>query len=149
MRQEHRRWLWWLAVALWTAVIFHFSSSQFSKASTSPLLVQMLRSLFPAMTAETERILEFLVRKGAHVSEYAVLAVLAHQALRDSPNSWRSAARALVLVAAVALVDEIHQLFVVGRSGSVRDVFIDVGGGTAALLLVVCISRRFRREAPG
>jgi VanZ family protein len=144
MQQDPRKWLWWLAVGLWIAVILGFSSDQFSKASTSPMLVQLLRWIFPAMSVETLKLLQFLVRKGAHAFEYAVLATLAYQALRDSSNPWRSAGFALALVGAVAVADETRQASSAARSGSVADVGIDVAGGAAALFLLVGIGRRLR-----
>jgi VanZ family protein len=144
MQRDHRKWLWWLAVGLWIAVILGFSGDQFSKESTSPILVQLWSWVFPAMSAETQRLLQFLVRKGAHAFEYAVLATLAYQALRDSSNPWRSAALALVLVVAVAVADETYQASSAARSGSAADVGIDAAGGAAALFLLVGIGGRLR-----
>jgi VanZ family protein len=154
MRQEHQKWLWWLAVGLWIVVILGFSGDQFSKESTSPILVQLLLWILPAMSAETQQLLQFLVRKGAHAFEYAVLATLAYQALRDSSNPWRSAGFALALVVAVAVADETRQASSAARSGSAADVGIDAAGGAAALFLLVRIGRRLRvrwrqREAAG
>ena len=154
MRQEHRKWLWWLAVGLWIAVVFGFSSDRFSAESTSRFLVPLLRWLFPAISAETQQLLQFLARKGAHAFEYAVLAALAYQALRDASRPWRSAGLALALVAAVAIADETHQRFSATRTGSPIDVSLDVAGGATALLLLVGIRRRrqrrrLQREAAG
>ena len=154
MQREHRRWLWWLAVALWIAVVLGFSSDRFSAESTARVLAPLVRWIFPAISAETQQLLQFLVRKGAHVFEYAVLAALAYQALRQSSSPWRSAGLALALVAAVAATDETHQSFAVARTGSAIDVSLDVAGGATALLLLVGIRRRHRvrrlqREAAG
>lgn len=95
-----------------------------------------------------------MTRKGAHVFEYAVLAALAYQALRDSSNPWRSAGLALALVVSVAVADEAHQAVSAARTGSAIDVSIDVAGGATALLLLVGIRRfvqlrRRQREAAG
>jgi VanZ family protein len=144
MRQKHQEWLWWVAVGLWIAVVLGFSGDQFSKESTSPILVQLLLQIFPAMSAETQQLLQFLVRKGAHAFEYAVLATLAYQALRDASNPWRSAGFALALVVAVAVADETRQASSAVRSGSAADVGIDVAGGAAALFLLVGIGKRLR-----
>ncbi len=154
MQRDQQRWLWWLAVGLWSAVILGFSGDQFSKSSTSPVLIQLLRWILPAMSAETQQILQYLVRKGAHAFEYAVLATLAYQALRDSSNPWRSAGFALVLVVAVAVADESRQAWSAMRTGSAADVGIDLAGGATALFLLVGIDRglrmrRRRREAAG
>lgn len=154
MQRDRRKWLWWLAVGLWIAVVLGFSSDHFSAESTSRFLAPLVRWIFPDLSAETEQYLLFLVRKGAHVFEYAVLAALAYQALRESSDPWRSAGLALALVVAVAVADETHQAVSAARTGSAIDVSIDVAGGATALLLLVGIRRlhqvrQLQREAAG
>jgi len=154
MQQERRSWLWWVAVGLWIALVLGLSSERFSAESTSRLLAPLLRWILPALSAETQQLLHFLARKGAHAFEYAVLAALAYRALRESSDPWRSAGRALLLVVAVAAVDETHQAFIAARTGSLTDVSIDVGGAAAALLVAGGIGslrrmRRLEREAGG
>lgn len=83
---------------------------------------------------------DFLLRKGAHVAEFAVLTLLWARALagiRPSgpPNRtvpWAAAAIGL----AWAAVDERHQHHVEGRVGTVRDVAIDAAGVVLALALL-------------
>jgi VanZ family protein len=154
MQRDHRKWLWWLVVGLWIAVVLGFSSDPFSAESTSRFLAPLLRWISPELSAETEQYLLFLVRKGAHVFEYAVLGALAYQALRESPDPWRSAGLALALVVAVAVADETHQAVSAARTGSALDVSIDVAGGATALLLLAGIRRldqvrQLQREAAG
>ena len=154
MRQEHRKWLWWLAVGLWIAVVLSLSSDRFSAESTSRFLAPLVRWIYPAISAETEQLLQFLARKGAHAFEYAVLAALAFQALRQSSSPWRAAGLALALVLAVAVADETRQAFSAARTGSPVDVALDVAGGAALLLLLAGIRRlsrvrRLQREAAG
>ncbi len=65
--------------------------------------------------------------KAAHLAEYAVLLVLALRAVRATwPDLWRWHFLASFLFAlAYAASDEWHQTFVFGRTGTIRDVFID------------------------
>ena len=154
MRRERRKWLWWLAVGLWIAIVLGLSSDRFSADATSRFLAPLARWIFPAISAETQQLLQFLARRGAHIFEYGVLAALAYRALRESSNPWRSAGLALTLVVAVAIADETHQSFSAARTGSPIDVSLDAAGGAAALLLLVGIRRRRRvrrlqREATG
>ena len=82
----------------------------------------------PART--TPRFLPWWVRKGAHVTEYAVLAVLARRALRRGVSwlaGWTPAA-VLGLALAVAGLDEWHQSFLASRTGTGRDVVFDFAG---------------------
>jgi VanZ family protein len=154
MQREHRKWPWWVAVGLWIAVVLGFSGDQSSAESTSRFLFPLLRWIFPALSEENLQLIHFVVRKGAHAFEYAVLAALTYRALRESSAPWRSAGFALALVTAVAAADETHQTFAVAREGSATDACIDVAGGATGLLLLAGIrrlvqTRRLLRETAG
>ncbi|HXF99124.1 MAG TPA: VanZ family protein [Gaiellaceae bacterium] len=69
-----------------------------------------------------------LLRKLAHLTEYAVLGLLLARALAQP-----TAAAALGTLYAIS--DEIHQAFVPGRSGAPLDVAIDAVGVVAGVLL--------------
>jgi VanZ family protein len=105
----------WLPVVLWAAAIFAISS---------------IPSLSTGLgTWDT------LLRKAAHLSEFAVLGALLYRALgRELP--------ALAAGVAYAAIDELHQSFVSGRHGSVVDVAIDAAGVAAGMLAWLWIQRR-------
>lgn len=95
-----------------------------------------------------QQALQFPVRKTAHFLEYALLGALAFN-LVIRMKSFRHAPRARqVLVAwafavVYAIGDEIHQLFVPGRTGKIMDVGIDAAGalcGIAVVLLILWIA---------
>jgi len=70
-----------------------------------------------------------VLRKCAHVSEYAVLALLLYRALgRELP--------AFLVGLAYAVTDEIHQEFVRGRHASPFDVSMDAAGLVLGLLVL-------------
>jgi VanZ family protein len=75
---------------------------------------------------------DYVLRKGAHMSEYAILAVLLVRATGSS--MW-----AFALAVAYAGSDEFHQTFVRGRHGSPIDIGIDAIG--ALIGLGVCRRR--------
>lgn len=77
----------------------------------------------------------FLVRKSAHMSEYALLAILFSLFMKEVgyKNVWLYAIFGVLLY---AISDEVHQLFIVGRSGQWSDVCIDTLGGTMGLVLL-------------
>lgn len=88
---------------------------------------------------------DFVLRKAAHVTEFAVLTLLWARALagllaeaRRRAAPWAGAAIALLWAA----VDERHQHFVAGRVGSVRDVAIDAIGIAIAVLVLGLRARR-------
>ena len=74
------------------------------------------------------------VRKLAHATEYAILALLWFGALGSKPQ-------AVVIAFLYACTDEFHQLFVPGRAGLFADVLIDTSGAAVAMLVVWFVCR--------
>jgi VanZ family protein len=143
----------WGPVAVWVGVIFALSSDTFSAPSTSGILGPLLEWLLPDASADTIYRLHVAIRKGAHLGVYAVLALLALRAGRLG-HGWalaHAAALSLVCVASVASLDELHQVYARSRTGSLRDVGIDLVGGAAALGLALAaagLRRALRGGAP-
>ena len=81
-------------------------------------------------------ILEFVARKLAHFTEYALLTFLWWRALRGRGSASRVLAAAVAIAVAYAITDEYHQTFVEGRVGAVTDVLIDSAGALVAALLI-------------
>jgi VanZ family protein len=109
----------WLPVVVWAAVIFAFSS-------------------VPSLGTDLGT-WDTILRKLAHLAEYAILGALLARATRR-PGA------AVVLAALYAVTDEVHQLFVEGRHGSPLDVGIDTVGAIAGVLAWQRLASR-RREA--
>jgi len=80
---------------------------------------------------------DLVLRKLAHMAEYAVLGLLLARAVRR-PSV------ALILGVLYAVSDEVHQMFVAGRQGSPLDVVVDAVGVTIG---VICWQRLPRRTA--
>jgi VanZ family protein len=104
----------WVPVVLWAALIFALSSI--------PDLGTGLGTW------------DTILRKLAHLAEYAILGGLLVRASR-SPTA------ALLLASTYAVTDELHQTFVTGRHGSPVDWLID----TAGAFLGVVAAGRLRR----
>jgi VanZ family protein len=120
----------------WIAVIFFLGSGQGSMAETSRFIRPLLEFLFPAASEELLAVYHGVIRKFAHIAEYAVLGVLAYRAFSvATPRFVRSRPwlPALLLVAATAVTDEFIQSFIESRTSSPRDVAIDLAGGAAAV----------------
>jgi len=127
------------------AIIFAGSTDLMSAEHTSRIIVPLLRWLIPTISPLTLIRVEFFVRKAAHVSEYAILAVLFYRAFVHTVfQSRRALSAGLVLLscAAYAASDEFHQSFVPSRTATLRDVMIDVCGATLAVLLYWLIATR-------
>ena len=142
MRSRWHGLSYWLPALAWMALIFAGSTDLLSAARTSPFIVTLLRWLKPDVSDGTLALAIEIIRKGGHLTEYAILAGLALAAMNrsfhvlKSPWSWRRAVLVLAWCAAYAASDEFHQSFVPTRTASGWDVLIDTGGALTALLLV-------------
>jgi len=129
----------WLPVFIWLAVIFLGSTDLMSAEHTSRFIVPFLRWLNPDISQETLGSIHSIVRKCAHLGEYAVLALLLLRAAILMTNLKRSLAVLYVSVwiacLFVATTDEFHQTFVASRGASATDIIIDGGGAILGLLI--------------
>lgn len=138
---------YWLPVILWMGLIYTASADRASMQHSSRIIEPILRWLFPHLAIATVHQIVYLVRKCAHLTEYAVLGLFLWRALRkpvrhDSrPWNWREAFIVLGWVALYAASDEFHQLFVPSRQASVWDVLIDTSGASLGLLAVWALGR--------
>ncbi|MDD4080839.1 MAG: VanZ family protein [Eubacteriales bacterium] len=91
------------------------------------------------LTALARRLLgtevsELLLRKLAHFTEYLLLGVLMGLAIKQLGWRKRLALAALALALPVAVIDETIQFFS-GRGPSIVDVWIDMAGAAAGLMV--------------
>lgn len=121
----------WLPVVLWAAIILSAANDRFSEEQTAGWLERLFGRLHPAVN--------FVVRKGAHVAEYAILSLLSWRARRTVVTP-------LLICLAVATADETLQAMTVTRSGSVADVALDMCGAAAALVCVHQVRRTSARR---
>jgi VanZ family protein len=134
---------YWLPVLAWMILIFIGSSDLMSAEHTSRFIGPFLRWFAPDISDATVASIQFIVRKCAHLTEYAVLAALLWRAFRQLPLP-RVFGIAFVIAAVFAALDEFHQSFVVSRTGSPWDVMIDCIGALAGLVLYGFMIRRKR-----
>ncbi|MBY0274013.1 VanZ family protein [Candidatus Binatia bacterium] len=133
----------WVPVAAWAAVISVLSSDSFSGAHTATLLEPIFAILLPGAAPETIHATHAVVRKLAHLTEYAVLGLLVFRALDRPGRSSRAVAlQALVLCALYASLDELHQSFVPSRGAAPLDVVLDTTGAALGLALRLALSAR-------
>ena len=130
--------LWWGVTLAWAALIFYLSTRTFSPTFSSGLLSWMLHFLHLQVSTGTFELLHTLLRKLAHLTEYAIFALL----LYGSPHEkrlghWepRRAAICIAMAAAYSLTDEFHQWFVPGRHASLGDCGLDTIGATLAMVV--------------
>jgi len=141
---------------IWMIIIFSFSAqpseaSSASSMSTSIRLVETTNRIFgfnwqDSKIIEIANSIEGLVRKLAHMTEYGILALFGGVALGawKNKNKKLSVNRNIILICICAMYaasDEIHQLFVPGRNGAIKDVIIDIGGSAITMLIGICVKQ--------
>lgn len=137
-------------------LIFSLSSQNAETSSqTSGSVIESVAEIFyPGFSDMTETqqneiigALQFIVRKTAHFTLYAVLgalsflSVISYRSLKYRLRIFLSAGICLLYAAS----DEFHQLFVAGRSGEIRDICIDFCGSLLAITVLAILSRCIKR----
>ena len=117
------RLILWLPTIAWLIALFVLSTSAFSAANTSKVIVPILHFLFPWVSEPTIVVLHGLIRKAAHFTNYGILFwILIHGPMAGRPYT------ALALCVCYAFLDEGHQILVPGRTPSLYDVALDSSG---------------------
>ncbi len=120
------------------------STATFAASLTGAALAWMLKVLGIHLTPYEFENLHFLIRKLAHVTEYAIFAFFLYHALqggRARAWRWRTAVTAIFIAGAYSLSDEFHQTFVPGRGPALRDCALDTVGATVGILILYGKSR--------
>ncbi|HHT89155.1 MAG TPA: VanZ family protein [Clostridiales bacterium] len=146
-----RKLLPWIFVILWMTLIFFLShqpameSNQLSSGIIKRIY-DIIKMIAPDIRLDLES-LNHIIRKLAHFGVYMILGFLLANGLRYNKKSRINAILlALLICILYAISDEIHQIFIPGRSGQVSDVLIDSLGGLVGIVLLDLLRRRKRRE---
>lgn len=130
-----------MPLTVWVVVVLGLGTGIGSMNETSRFIRPLLEFLFPDASPATLLQYHGYIRKLAHFTEYAILAFFAYRAFKVR----RPFAVATLLVAAVAMADEINQSFNSSRTASPYDVFLDVIGG-ATMLFLIWLAGRVKRS---
>lgn len=123
---------------MWCLVIF-FQSGKNADASdaNSLFIVDLINdALASVFGAQAGVLSNFVVRKAAHFIEYLILGILFFKSWFTGAKLRRGVALAFVSGVMYSISDEIHQIFVPGRTGKLIDVVIDSTGLAVGLLLI-------------
>lgn len=138
----------WMPVVAMMSLIFIGSTDWLSGGNTGRILVPLIRFFLPFADDATVDLLRFLIRKMAHLTEYAILTTFIWRALTFGsihsgtiPWTRRRAILSWLIATAYAASDEFHQSFHPSRVGSPVDVLIDSCGAASALMLIYLASR--------
>ena len=137
----------------WMTMIFSLSSQNADQSSQTSggVIATVVRIFYPDFDALSEaqqleliEPFQFIVRKSAHFTAYAVLGALSFLSVitfKKIPLFYRSGISAAICLL-YSVSDEIHQTFVKGRSGEVRDVCIDFCGSLLAIVVFTLIVKK-------
>lgn len=136
-----------ILVIIWMSAMFWFSNQQGTGSSNtskkvSKIIVNIIDIKKQYTDAEKEeiiKVIEPIIRKLAHYTLYAIGGILIANCVYQFCGKEKSVMAISAIIGIVyASSDEIHQLMVPGRSGSIKDVIIDSIGiltGIALFLL--------------
>ena len=122
---------------IWFGVIFYMSAiSGDGSGNMSSGLLRELCVLFRVADIDAF-VLKYhsLFRKVAHFTEYFILGLLLYINLKDRYKDYRLLLFSILVCVIYASSDEVHQLFVADRNGSLKDVFIDSSGAVCGVFL--------------
>ena len=142
-----KRLLYLIPVIIWMIFIFYMSgkTGQESSGQSGKIslfitdLLEKVRQDSPQEMQNLQDILELVIRKAAHMTEYAILFLLSYLAMVKismSQSRFYNRSIAVLISLLYACSDEMHQLLVPGRSGKMIDVGIDMAG---VLIVLICM----------
>lgn len=133
----------WVLVVLWMVGIFAFSSQKAIVSNRkSEFVIYVFQVLGLNLNNVFGNLANFIVRKVSHFLEYFILAVLLFNAVKENFKFKKLAVFLIIVVFLYSCSDEIHQLFVPGRTGRIRDVIIDTIGGITGFLICYWIHKK-------
>lgn len=146
MLKLDRKW----AVATCLMVLLIWGNSMVpgtGSGSLSLSIMEAVRGFLHGMGLPYEWVTNFVIRKCAHFTEYMVLGILATHAFDiEGRRTFDVLLPTAVFLLLIPSIDETIQLFVPGRSGSPRDVAIDLAGVATGALLTWLFHRARTRE---
>ena len=114
-----------ILLILWMILIFTMSNFKAVESdSQSGFIVNILVNIFNIKNVD---LITLIVRKCAHITEYLILGILMLNCLKDY-NIKNVFIISILVCILYSCSDEIHQIFISGRSGEIVDVLIDTIG---------------------
>lgn len=143
-----------ILVILWMVVIFNFSAQNSTESldTSNKVIVDTAEVIKnrPLSTEEKITLIDkykVIVRKFAHFFLYFILAIIVYFCLRDYyPLNIKIVIFTVLICAIYACSDEVHQLFISGRTARFFDIFIDSCGALLSTLLLFTIDNLIKNK---
>ncbi len=130
---------YFIPAIIWMIFIFIMSHTNGNESSNQSNFIVKIVLEFININHET---LSFMIRKIAHMSEYAILLLFIYYGLYKTITYKYQLLISLLITFIYACSDEFHQLFIPGRSGQFMDVLIDTSGALIMLLIIYLWQKR-------
>ncbi|HJQ24635.1 MAG TPA: VanZ family protein [Blastocatellia bacterium] len=140
---------YWLPVLLMIGAMYYASTDVFSGENTRNVIERIVLWLKPHTREHTLQQINYVARKLAHFTEYALLAGLLFRAFRADSVwrwRWRWATYSFNIAFCWALLDEFHQTFTRTRGGSIYDSLLDASGALFMLAVIGLVHSRKKSE---
>lgn len=163
----HVRLFYWLIPTLWMGLIFISSATPYEHQDVKPFLsgvdLQFMepllswiefsynQSVISVEAIEIEGVIEFFLRKGAHVGVFFILTCLFYVALAMN-TKWKKSTlyiSSVMLTAIYAVFDELHQGITPNRTPYAGDVMLDMFGAILAVAFIAIywkIRKKYRHK---
>lgn len=129
-----------LLIIIWLIIIFMFSNQNGLESTnlTNGLLEKYLFFIHSDF-------IFILIRKLAHITEYFILGILVINFINEF-NIDKKIIISIFICFILASLDEFHQLFVIGRTGQLLDVFIDMVGFTLGIVIFIIVNKKILKH---
>ncbi len=143
----------WSLVVGWMGMIFSMSAEpavQSSETSGNTLraIFNIIYPGFKDFDDERQQEIidqnQYFIRKAAHFSVYTLLGILICIAVAQHTHKFAFISYGIGTVYAIS--DEIHQLFVPGRSGQISDVLLDSAGVALGCILIFLFYKLIKKK---
>ncbi len=137
-----RKTIKFILIIVCMGIIFMFSTDSSTESTKkSDLVIVKISETFLGRKLTTNESVEYIdkfvviVRKGAHFTIYFILGLLLLSFIKEfRVLNYKSLLLAIIIAFLYACSDEVHQLFVNGRSGKILDVLLDTLGAMVGCL---------------
>lgn len=145
MKSNKRSIIFSILTITWICVIFSFSMQNAEESSqlSGGIVAYLVEWICPDGFEHTD-LLETIIRKGAHFTEYFILGMLMSQTGKEV-KSKRQVILPWIAGTLVACCDETIQLFSDGRAGAVVDVLLDSSGVLCGCVLLYLLCSKADR----
>lgn len=152
MELNKKQIIYFVLILIWMAVVFAFSnqSAEVSSKASGGITEKVVKLFINNNTtiSQSQRdSIETVIRKCAHFVLYLIGGFLTANFLSTTQIQDKHIVMyAILFTFCYAITDEMHQLFVSGRSGEIRDVILDTAGASVGTMMSNLVERFFGKN---